>query len=199
MVYSIPAEERSAEPYRFAISIEPNEGYLASTTYKAVYCGIFLLCCRREYKRTVRQGAYDRHSTLEKAGKRLVIEIIGRYFSSGGTINDVITAASKAITITVFFFIKLIAVFIVLPRYLDQTAQNPSRKGRVKACLLCLLYQIVLVEGVAAFGAELRGCSGSAGTQPHLSHLYFLGAAGFDLPHSAQNLPVGCAASARPA
>lgn len=46
------------------------------------------------------------------------------------------------------------------------------------------------LKGSPHSGQNFGGCSGSAGTQPHLSHLYFLGAAGFDLPHSAQNLPV---------
>lgn len=39
-------------------------------------------------------------------------------------------------------------------------------------------------------GQNFGGCVGSAGSQPHLSHLYCGTPAGFGLPHSEQNFPL---------
>ena len=38
-------------------------------------------------------------------------------------------------------------------------------------------------------GQNFGGCAGSAGVQPHLSHLYCRAPDGFLAPHSVQNLP----------
>lgn len=45
------------------------------------------------------------------------------------------------------------------------------------------------MKGSPHSGQNLGGFSASAGVQPHLSHLYFLGAAGLALPQLGQNLP----------
>ena len=45
-------------------------------------------------------------------------------------------------------------------------------------------------KGSPHSGQNLGGLVGSAGSQPHLSHLYWGTPAGFFVPHSAQNLPL---------
>ena len=45
-------------------------------------------------------------------------------------------------------------------------------------------------KGSPHSGQNLGGCLGSAGSQPHLSHLYWGTPAGFFAPHSEQNLPL---------
>ena len=45
-------------------------------------------------------------------------------------------------------------------------------------------------KGSPHSGQNLGGLVGSAGSQPHLSHLYCGMPAGFFAPHSAQNLPL---------
>ena len=45
-------------------------------------------------------------------------------------------------------------------------------------------------KGSPHSGQNLGGCAGSAGSQPHLSHLYWGTPAGFFAPHSAQNFPL---------
>ena len=45
-------------------------------------------------------------------------------------------------------------------------------------------------KGSPHSGQNFGGCVGSAGSQPHLSHLYCGTPAGFFAPHSEQNLPL---------
>ena len=45
------------------------------------------------------------------------------------------------------------------------------------------------LNGSPHSGQNFGGCVGSAGVQPHLSHLYWSAPAGFFAPHSMQNLP----------
>ena len=47
-----------------------------------------------------------------------------------------------------------------------------------------------LSKGSPHSGQNLGGLVGSAGSQPHLSHLYWGTPAGFLAPHSVQNLPL---------
>ena len=45
-------------------------------------------------------------------------------------------------------------------------------------------------KGSPHSGQNLGGCAGSAGSQPHLSHLYLGVPAGFGFPHSEQKRPL---------